>query len=179
MERLRNDHKCSFRCNFCCTKHALHCNFSRARVRLQISRAIQLRFHRGIVVRVLRNPANLHQISHTLQTPATSTGMQIMLWRGSVCSFSARTIFRRVHRLFIYASQLVVFKTVVTVDIFVGVLLFLLLYLVQVSLDSLMSTLRSTNVHYIRCIKPNTSCQPGIFDTKQVFIGSCCFFFDS
>ena len=40
--------------------------------------------------------------------------------------------------------------------------------LVQVSLDSLMSTLRSTNVHYIRCIKPNSSCQPGIFDKKQV-----------
>ncbi|XP_074635591.1 unconventional myosin-XIX-like isoform X1 [Acropora palmata] len=38
----------------------------------------------------------------------------------------------------------------------------------KVSLDSLMSTLRSTNVHYIRCIKPNTRCQPGVFDRKQV-----------
>jgi len=38
----------------------------------------------------------------------------------------------------------------------------------KVSLDSLMSTLRSTNVHYIRCIKPNSSCQPGLFDRKQV-----------
>ncbi|KAL9980241.1 hypothetical protein ACROYT_G008799 [Oculina patagonica] len=38
----------------------------------------------------------------------------------------------------------------------------------KVSLDSLMSTLRSTNVHYIRCIKPNSSCQPGVFDKKQV-----------
>ena len=90
-----------------------------------------------------------------------------MLWLGTVYSFSARTIFRRVHRLFIYVPQLLVFKTVVTVDIFVGVLLF---FFEQVSLDSLMSTLRSTNVHYIRCIKPNTSCQPGIFDRKQVFI---------
>lgn len=38
----------------------------------------------------------------------------------------------------------------------------------KVSLDSLMSILRSTNVHYIRCVKPNSSCQPGIFDRKQV-----------
>jgi len=38
----------------------------------------------------------------------------------------------------------------------------------KISLDTLMSTLRSTNVHYIRCIKPNASCQPGMFDRKQV-----------
>ncbi|XP_022793061.1 unconventional myosin-XIX-like isoform X2 [Stylophora pistillata] len=38
----------------------------------------------------------------------------------------------------------------------------------KVSLDSLMSTLRSTNVHYIRCIKPNPICQPGVFDRNQV-----------
>ncbi|KAM7430002.1 Unconventional myosin-XIX [Porites harrisoni] len=38
----------------------------------------------------------------------------------------------------------------------------------KVSLDSLMSTLRSTNVHYIRCIKPNADCLPQVFDRKQV-----------
>ena len=48
--------------------------------------------------------------------------------------------------------------------------------LVQVSLDSLMSTLRSTNVHYIRCIKPNSNCQPGIFDRKQVLFTLVYFF---
>ena len=32
-----------------------------------------------------------------------------------------------------------------------------------------MSTLRSTNVHYIRCIKPNADCLPQVFDRKQVF----------
>ncbi|XP_027042559.1 unconventional myosin-XIX-like [Pocillopora damicornis] len=35
------------------------------------------------------------------------------------------------------------------------------------SLNRLMSTLRSTNVHYIRCIKPNSNCQPGVFDRNQ------------
>ena len=32
-----------------------------------------------------------------------------------------------------------------------------------------MSTLRSTNVHYIRCIKPNADYLPQVFDRKQVF----------
>lgn len=36
------------------------------------------------------------------------------------------------------------------------------------SLNRLMSTLRSTNVHYIRCIKPNSNCQLGVFDRNQV-----------
>ena len=40
--------------------------------------------------------------------------------------------------------------------------------LFQDSLNRLMSTLRSTNVHYIRCIKPNSNCQPGVFDRNQV-----------
>ncbi|XP_033626962.1 unconventional myosin-XIX-like [Asterias rubens] len=38
----------------------------------------------------------------------------------------------------------------------------------KTSLDSLMGTLRSTAPHYIRCIKPNLTCQPGDFDSNHV-----------
>ena len=38
----------------------------------------------------------------------------------------------------------------------------------QASLDSLILALKSSDVHYIRCIKPNTQCQPGVFDRKYV-----------
>ncbi|XP_048581925.1 unconventional myosin-XIX [Nematostella vectensis] len=38
----------------------------------------------------------------------------------------------------------------------------------KTSLDKLMSSLKSTNAHYIRCVKPNTLSDPGTFDREQV-----------
>ena len=38
----------------------------------------------------------------------------------------------------------------------------------KTSLDSLMSSLQSSDVHYIRCIKPNTRCVPHEFDRGYV-----------
>lgn len=38
----------------------------------------------------------------------------------------------------------------------------------KVSLDSLMSSLKSSDVHYIRCIKPNTRNVPQEFDRRYV-----------
>ena len=38
----------------------------------------------------------------------------------------------------------------------------------QASLDSLILALKSADVHYIRCIKPNTQSEAGLFDRKYV-----------
>jgi len=38
----------------------------------------------------------------------------------------------------------------------------------KVSLDGLMASLNKSDVHYIRCIKPNPLSQPTVFDRKYV-----------
>ena len=38
----------------------------------------------------------------------------------------------------------------------------------QASLDSLILALKSADVHYIHCIKPNTQSEAGLFDRKYV-----------
>ena len=44
----------------------------------------------------------------------------------------------------------------------------ILFSIIQASLDQLMSALKCSDVHYIRCIKPNTLGRPGLIDRKYV-----------
>lgn len=38
----------------------------------------------------------------------------------------------------------------------------------QLQLQKLMDTLNSTQPHYIRCVKPNNTLEPGVFDGTSV-----------
>jgi len=50
----------------------------------------------------------------------------------------------------------------------VNVIYSVMVYFLQLQLQSLMETLNSTEPHYIRCVKPNNLLKPAIFENVNV-----------